>query len=152
MQYFQKIGEGLPLTALSNQVHREIKAWGETFILRLRQAMVDDPMMKQFPEAKRIALALMGSVGATAFLSAALWRIEHARSEEIAAPEAGGAADAARYVVMLYGKPGCLFTCGDESVAMAGGEAWWMSSITPGKIMNRSQDDALFMTVDLSHG
>lgn len=57
--------------------------------------------------------------------------------------------DIGRYHVVLQGLPGSLFACGEDTVCMQTGEAWWFDAHQPHECMNNSADDRLHMLVDV---
>jgi hypothetical protein len=54
-----------------------------------------------------------------------------------------------RYHYVLQGHPGVEFNCGDESVSMRTGEAWWFNNALEHSVVNNSDDDRLHMIVDI---
>ncbi len=54
-----------------------------------------------------------------------------------------------RYHVVLQSGPGCQFTCGDETVEMAAGEAWWFDNQQVHSVVNNSASDRIHLIADI---
>lgn len=54
-----------------------------------------------------------------------------------------------RYHLVLQSSPGVEFTCGDESVYMAPGEAWWFNNQIPHSVVNNSAEDRIHLIADI---
>lgn len=54
-----------------------------------------------------------------------------------------------RYHIVLQSGPGCQFVCGDESVYMAPGEAWWFNNQQPHAVTNNSAEDRIHLICDI---
>lgn len=57
-----------------------------------------------------------------------------------------------RYHVVLQGLPGALFHCGDETVTMQTGEAYWFNAHKDHEVVNNSSDDRVHLIIDLRRG
>ncbi len=55
-----------------------------------------------------------------------------------------------RHQVPLSVAPGCLFHCGDESVYMRPGQAWWFNNQVTHSVKNDSDADRISMFVDIA--
>ena len=60
--------------------------------------------------------------------------------------------DGMRFHVAVQGLPGCLFHCGEETVTMATGSAWWFNHKATHSVENHSIDDRLHLLVDIQTG
>jgi hypothetical protein len=56
--------------------------------------------------------------------------------------------DGMRFHVVLQGLPGSLYHCGDETVAMLSGTAWWFQHREVHSVENASADDRIHLLVD----
>lgn len=54
-----------------------------------------------------------------------------------------------RYHIVLQGKPGSTFKCGDEQVDMLTGEIWWFENALLHSVHNESDDDRIHVVVDI---
>lgn len=54
-----------------------------------------------------------------------------------------------RYHYVLQGQPGVTFRCGDETVNMRSGEAWWFNNAVEHEVVNNSGDDRLHLIIDI---
>jgi aspartyl/asparaginyl beta-hydroxylase (cupin superfamily) len=54
-----------------------------------------------------------------------------------------------RYHVPLQSDPGVIFACGDETVQMQAGEAWWFNGHIDHAVINNSSRDRLNLIVDV---
>ncbi len=54
-----------------------------------------------------------------------------------------------RYHIVLKSHPGSVFNCGDESVYMAPGEAWWFDNCVEHEVINNSVDDRIHLIMDI---
>ena len=54
-----------------------------------------------------------------------------------------------RYQIPLQADPGVVFHCGDESVAMQPGEAWWFNNQVEHSVVNDSGRDRISMYCDI---
>lgn len=54
-----------------------------------------------------------------------------------------------RYHVVIQGLPGSLFHCGDETVQMLSGEAWWIDAQQQRGAENNSAEDRIHLVIDV---
>lgn len=57
--------------------------------------------------------------------------------------------DLARYHVVLQGRPGSLFRCGDETVQMKTGDVWGFNARIEHEVINNSDDDRIHLLADM---
>ena len=57
--------------------------------------------------------------------------------------------DIARYHIVLNGKPGSWFRCGDERVDMLTGEVWWFNALEEHEVQNDSDDERIHLIADI---
>lgn len=103
----------------------------------------------KLPAAQTLALDLMRFVGGSRLGRVLITRL--APGKQIAPHEDGGSCASyyKRFHIMLQNQQGSLFDCGDESVYMAPGEAWWFDNKTVHAVVNNSADDRITMIVDI---
>jgi hypothetical protein len=53
------------------------------------------------------------------------------------------------YHIMLHALPGTLVMCGDETVSMLTGEAWWYDPAQEAVVANNSKDDRVELHVEI---
>lgn len=56
--------------------------------------------------------------------------------------------DIARYHTVLSGRPGSIFRCGDEQVAMLSGEVYWFDASKEHEVLNGSDTDRIHLIAD----
>jgi Aspartyl/Asparaginyl beta-hydroxylase len=61
-------------------------------------------------------------------------------------------ADGLRCHVVLHGLPGSLFHCGEETVQMLSGSAWWFNHRETHSVENNSSDERLHLMIDIQVG
>lgn len=54
-----------------------------------------------------------------------------------------------RYHVVLDGREGATFRCGDETVSMRTGEVWWFQNALEHEVVNNSEFDRLHLIIDI---
>lgn len=54
-----------------------------------------------------------------------------------------------RYHIVIQGLPGSLFGCGDETVQMLSGEAWWIDARQQRGAENNSAEDRIHIVMDV---
>ena len=54
-----------------------------------------------------------------------------------------------RYHIVLQSGPGAIFRCGEESIYMAPGEAWWFNNQIEHEVINNSSDDRIHLICDI---
>ena len=57
--------------------------------------------------------------------------------------------DGMRFHVVLQGLPGSLYHCGDETISMLTGTAWWFQHREVHAVENNSADDRVHLLVDV---
>lgn len=104
------------------------------------------------PQVKPIVLNLMHKVEAYSLERLIVTKIKpggiilpHADNEG----EYVHAGDIARYHIVLNGKEGSLFRCGDETVCMKTGEIWWFNALIEHEVKNNSDEDRIHLLADL---
>ncbi len=121
---------------------------------------VDYPAWKALPQAHQFVYGMMGKT-----LGLHLGRVMISRvapgisipphSDRIAEAEAifpdrvPPAIYYDRYHVVLQSQPGVQFTCGDETVYMAPGEAWWFDNQQIHSVVNNSAEDRIHLIMDI---
>lgn len=93
------------------------------------------------PDAKKVGLGILQITNGTALTGCELRRIEHDNKIPL------GSATGARYIVMLSGQVMCLVD--DECPAINAGEAWWIEPKAEVIIVNKSGDDAVFLSLTI---
>lgn len=110
---------------------------------------IDYPPYKALPEARPIIMNLMHYVGGE--------RLGRVMINKIAPggcifPHADTPAHAdyySRFHVVLESHPGVSFRCGDETIYMGAGEAWWFNNKLEHEVINNSAGDRIHMIVDI---
>lgn len=178
MQNFHKLSEGVLVQPMLHQLMRHGEWWdldtartsfegsphGQVSDVILRccetegrstaEAYVDleasdRDLMRQLPEARRIALDLMYAVGGSRLGRIVVTRLTPGGRIGRHVDEGPYAEYYDRYHVVLQGLPGSTFVCGDEAVQMATGEIWWVNVRQPHEVINNGKDDRIHMIVDL---
>ena len=54
-----------------------------------------------------------------------------------------------RFYAVLMATGGCMVSAGDEAVKMLSGDVWWVDGKEERAIRNNSQDDMIFMQIDV---
>ena len=110
---------------------------------------INYPAFAQLPQARQIIFAIMGSVQGERLGRCLITRL--APGETIAPHEDGGAPATyyERYHIVLQGHPGAIFRCGDETVSMRTGEAWWMDNSLEHEVVNNSDSDRIHLICDI---
>ena len=106
------------------------------------------PAWKSLPQARVIVFDLMRRLEAVRLGRVLITRLAPGNSID---PHEDGGEHAAYYErvhVVLNGLPGSLFHCGDETVIMRTGEAWWFNNALTHSVVNNSADDRIHMIVD----
>ena len=55
-----------------------------------------------------------------------------------------------RYHIVLQGRPGSLFQCGEEVVCMKAGEVWTFNAHVEHSVLNNSDDDRIHLIADMT--
>lgn len=154
MRYLQRIAENANVLPLIHEItRRQAQIWkeGETGNIALRRAL--DGRMRNgpiLPFARIMALDLMRSLAGSELGEIWLQRVEQGRKRTVAEPDPEVADDWwNRYLVVLQDQPGCLFSCGDESIQLKVGDVWWYNHQVRHAIQNNSRDDVLHLLVDI---
>jgi hypothetical protein len=110
------------------------------------------PAAARLPQVKPLALMLMRSVDGYELGRVLITRVRPG-ARILAHKDTDGEyvneADRQRYHIVLQGLPGSLFHCGDETVQMLTGEAWWFDARQTHAVENNSADDRIHLIIDL---
>jgi hypothetical protein len=107
-------------------------------------------MLRLNPHAKQMAVGLMAALGGTRLGRVIITKLEPGHKIAPHADVMGAYSSYyTRYTVMLQCLPGVLYMCGDETVQMETGEAWFVDVSKEHAITNNSKDDRVAMLVDL---
>ena len=135
---------------------------GDDFIEKVCMGInaLDYPPWHKLPTAHAFVFALMTRVQGTQLGRVMITRVPPGvsipkHSDRIAEAEAlfpGRVSFAVyydRYHIVLQSGPGAEFQCGDESVYMAPGEAWWFNNQLEHSVTNNSAVDRLHLICDI---
>lgn len=95
-----------------------------------------------------VVLNLMRRVNGAQLGRVVITRLPPGKSIEVHTDQGAPATFFSRYQIALQSLPGCVFKCGDETLQMASGEAWWFDNTQPHEVINNSAADRLAMIVD----
>ncbi len=110
---------------------------------------VNRDVLRSLPKATDMALDLMRLVGGSRLGRMVITKLGPGKKILPHADVVGEYADYyTRYHIVLLGKPGSLFTCGDETVCMQTGEIWWFDASAEHSVANNSNDDRIHLLVD----
>ena len=115
------------------------------------------PAAALLPRAWRLVMGLMAQVegeelGRVVIARARPGETVHPHTDLIPNAPAGAVQPAEyyqRYHIVVQSQPGCVFTCGDESVQMGIGEVWWFDNTKVHSVVNNSPDDRVHLIVDI---
>lgn len=116
-----------------------------------RAPRIFQPAWAELPEVRPMLSALLARVGAYELARVLITRLRP--GEQILAHadtqgEYANLPDIARYHVVLQGRPGSVFNCGNESVCMETGTAWWFDAHQVHSVVNASDDDRIHLLID----
>lgn len=174
MRYFYRLAEGVMVMPLMAQLARKPEMWNadktRTEFEGTPHAEVDDILlrfgisrddgdeleaadtlaMSKLRGAKDMALQVMGLVGGVRLGRVVITRLAPGRQILPHADIMGEYSKYyTRYHVVLQGLPGSLFGCGDETVNMRTGDAWWFDASAEHWLKNNSADDRIHLMVDV---
>lgn len=107
------------------------------------------PEINELPEARSHIMALMQSMGGTRLGRCMINRIVPGG---VIFPHADSKWHATywdRFHIVLQSNPGNVFRCGDETVWMRQGEAWWFQNLIEHEVINNSDSDRIHLIVDI---
>lgn len=176
MKNFQCLGSGINVAPLLNAILR-CSTWNTETLrttapgsphtevddiwLRFNElgddpaSVIDDhesinyPAWFKLPDAQAMCLDLMRQVRGERLGRVLITRLAPGKT---IAPHIDGGSHAKyydRYHIVLQGLPGSLFRCGEETVCMRTGEAWWFQNSVEHEIINNSADDRIHLIVDI---
>jgi hypothetical protein len=128
------------------------KAQGDTAAVMADGNSVWHPAAAALPQIKPIVFDLMRRLEAYELNRVIITRLAPGKRILPHADDQGAYVNdphRARYHVVLQGLPGSLFRCGDETVCMQTGEAWWFNALVEHECVNNSADDRVHMLVDV---
>jgi hypothetical protein len=138
---------------------------GEDFVEKVCSeiAVVDYPAWHKLPHAQAFVFALLGQVQGVHLGRVMISRVppgiaipphsDLIREAELAFPDkVPPAVYYNRYHLALASAPGSLFRCGDETVYMEPGSAWWFDNKLEHEVVNNSADDRIHLIVDIRTG
>jgi|SRR5271166_3999413 len=111
------------------------------------------PAFQILPQARPLILAVMGAAGGYELGRALITRLPKGCRILPHADIDGdyvNRLDCQRYHVVLSGKPGSLFHCGDETVCMETGQVWWFDARSLHSVVNNSDDDRIHLILDVT--
>lgn len=118
-------------------------------------AVIDDrqvipyPAWARLPQLRPIIFDLMHMVGGVQLGRVIITRLPPGKT---ITPHVDGGAPAewyTRYQLALQSLPGCIFSCGDESVSMRTGELWRFENTLEHSVSNASADQRLALIIDV---
>jgi hypothetical protein len=138
MQYCYKVVEGV------------VVAQAMAAVMQHQKKAFDGPAdfgFLAFAPIKKMALDFARLVDGYGLERAALVRI--APGAKINAPKRDGNGWAHFVIVLHSPAPAMLCTCGDETVNLRTGEAWWFDRWEDGLLMNNSGEDVVLLGMDI---
>lgn len=154
MKHFLCLERAIPVAPLMDAVMRHPDLWNALadpaqIVLRNGTDCRDTEAMRQLQPIKRIALAAMNSLGASALGILSVQKI--APKQKIVFKPTDKSDPYSHYRLVLAALPGSLFLCGEETVAMEAGELWWVDARTTNAINNVTPDDVVHALIHLRH-
>lgn len=172
MRYFFKLADNVMVLPLMEQLARHHELWNadktRTTFEGTPHAQVDDILlrfgkpdgddldasdlepMRTLKGAKSLALSVMQLVSGSRLGRVVVTRLEPGKKILPHADVKGAYSSYyTRYHVVLQGLPGSMFSCGDETVNMLTGSAWWFNAKAEHSLSNNSRDDRVHMLVDV---
>jgi len=171
MKYFQRLREGVETARLLNlllvnprwwdadpvrrsfpgSAHIEasdiLLRWGENSLDAI--PAWDREPMKAMPAFKETAVAIMQTLKGVQLGRVIVTRLPPGGR---ITPHIDGGLNAEFYTrthLVLHGRPGNMFTSGDETVQMLTGEVWWFENKQQHSCINNSDDDRVHLIVDI---
>lgn len=177
MRNFLRINSGMNIMPLLLQLYSNTLLWGQdnirsTYAEDSPHVDVDDILLRfsdtsdknigdelqcewnesisRLPYAKDIAFSLMSSFRGEQLGRVMITRLAPGKSIKPHADTKGRYANFyTRIHVPLISDPGVMFYCGEESVNMQPGEAWWFNGHALHSVVNNSARDRINLIVDL---
>lgn len=176
MKNFYCLTKGLPVVPLVAQLHIQ-DLWDKNTLrtthpdsphtqasdiwLRFNEVqtdvtkVVDDkeciayPAWDKLPDAQNLIFDLMRVVKGIRLGRCVITRLKPGAKIAPHKDEGAPAEYYQRFHIMLQNAPGSLFDCGDETVYMEPGSAWWFDNQETHAVVNNSDTDRITMIVDI---
>jgi hypothetical protein len=137
MRYFHHVAQNVLNPPLIASVMRNQDAlFPEHELATLRNGR-DLEAMALVPDAKKMALGIMQMLNGTALGAIGIARCPHGAKLSL-----GG------FLYVIHVSDGVEMLVGDEMVPLRVGDVWWTKET--GIIINKSQDDAIIMSMDIT--
>lgn len=177
MKNFYCLTKGLPVVPLVTQLHIQSDLWDQNNLrtthpgsphtkvsdiwLRFNEMptdvnqIIDDkecifyPAWDKLPDAQALIFDLMRVVKGTRLGRCVITKMKPGATIDPHRDEGAPATYYERFHIMLQNAPGAMFDCGDESVYMEAGSAWWFNNTEVHAVVNNSDTDRITMIVDI---
>lgn len=151
MKYLQKLTEGVITLPPCHSLIRRPHVWdNDSVLIRFGQLQCEDqPGALLVRGAKELSINVMGLVQGVQLGRVIINRMECGTRRPSPEIEKDYFDFYNRYHLILQGLPGCMLSCGDETVNTQTGELWWFEYAAQHSIINNSKDDLIYMSVDI---